>query len=440
MTFINGCSSRYFDNLDSSSRTLKALIIYDVPAFSAMLQKYLDENGYGAIEESSWENALHVYNNCEADIILAGIPDQHHKGLEILKSFNFEEHHKEVIIFTPHHEINLSLQALRLGVCTIIASPISPDDLDNAMQKAAKRILQYRKLLSFEEKMSGVSSDSIKLSEPDDSISKEFIQGTIHNLNGPLSVVSGNAQLLQMGLENLITFLNNNRGTIEHSIHTELIKKIDHYGEYLISMLKAGDKMRDMICTLLTKWKNDHSRLSEALNVNELIRLETEYLNASMTFRNHIKKTFLFVEDIPHIEAVYSDFSQTFHNLISNAIDAMHDTERKELTIKTWHDTDIIYIEIRDTGCGISEENRDNIFKPFFTTKGFHKEKSELLGGTGLGLTSCLSLMERYGATFTISSKVNAGTSVIWKIPKEQSLISQRRLMKKPDGIQVELF
>ena len=436
-------TSRYLKNFGATSHAIKVLIFHDDPSVKQMLLTYLEENGYGAAEGTSWKNALHLYNNSEIDIILAGIPDLDHDGLNVLKSIHFEENHEEVIIFTPHHEINLSIQALRLGISTIIASPISPDDLDNALHKATKRIVAHRKLQTFEEKMKGVSLTSTTPSTMEDNyISKEFLQGTIHNLNGPLSVVSGNAQLLQMGLENLVTFLNENKDSFEMPIFYELLHKIEHYGEYLISALKAGDKMRDMICNLLTKWKKESSKLTESLNINELIRLEAEYLNSNMTFKHHIKKTFLFVEDIPPIEAVYSDFSETLNNLINNAIDAMHDSEQKELTIKTWHDDDIIYVEIRDSGCGISDENRDNIFKPFFTTKSFQPKSPHLLGGTGLGLNSCLTLMERYGASFTIKSKENNGTNILWKIPKDQSSIRQNTVLKRKyrNLLQAELF
>ena len=62
-----------------------------------------------------------------------------------------------------------------------------------------------------------------------------------------------------------------------------------------------------------------------------------------------------------------------------------------------------IHIEISDTGCGISKENMEYIFEPFFSTK-------TEVGGTGLGLSITYSLVQEIGGRIEVDSKVGKGT------------------------------
>jgi signal transduction histidine kinase/DNA-binding NarL/FixJ family response regulator len=101
-----------------------------------------------------------------------------------------------------------------------------------------------------------------------------------------------------------------------------------------------------------------------------------------------------------------------FVNLIMNAIQAM---EGRPGTIHILisdeqNDKDYIILEIRDTGPGIPEHLWKKIFDPLFTTRQI---------GTGLGLTSCKSIVERHGGTITFTSKIGAGTSFFIRLPKK---------------------
>ena len=116
-----------------------------------------------------------------------------------------------------------------------------------------------------------------------------------------------------------------------------------------------------------------------------------------------------FQPDLPKIRGDSTQLEQVFLNLISNARDAMETAARKkELTIRTslirnytWND---IEISITDTGGGITEENREKIFEPFFSTK-------EVGKGTGLGLSICYGIIEAHGGRIEVESRVNEGTT-----------------------------
>ena len=95
-----------------------------------------------------------------------------------------------------------------------------------------------------------------------------------------------------------------------------------------------------------------------------------------------------------------------FSNLISNAIQAMKN--RGRIDISAVEEADKIVIEVRDTGEGIPSHIMPKIFDPLFTTR---------QTGSGLGLVSCKSIIERHDGTIDVKSTVG-GSTVIITLPK----------------------
>ncbi len=98
---------------------------------------------------------------------------------------------------------------------------------------------------------------------------------------------------------------------------------------------------------------------------------------------------------------------RAFLNILINAIHSMQDGGT--IDIKVEEGRDAYRIEIEDTGCGISQENVDKIFNPFFTTK----EK-----GSGLGLSIVRKIIEGHRGTIDIKSVEGQGTKVQVQLPR----------------------
>jgi len=107
-----------------------------------------------------------------------------------------------------------------------------------------------------------------------------------------------------------------------------------------------------------------------------------------------------------------------FSNLIKNGCQAVKN--EGEITLRIIDKNDDVFIEIEDSGPGILETNMEKIFEPLFTTK---------QTGTGLGLASCKSIVERHGGTLSVRNNPTVFTIQVPKVPKK--LYKKRNQLEK---------
>ena len=166
--------------------------------------------------------------------------------------------------------------------------------------------------------------------------------------------------------------------------------------------------------------KSRQRKTPESVDLNTLIQRELEFLQADFTFKHEVKSDVQLAPGLPSFECVYTDFSQAIGNLLRNALDAMHSRDEKELRVHTREQDGVIYIEIRDTGSGISAADIPRLFEPFFTTKASEPNDDEPLG-TGLGLYMTKRLLEPYSVEVSVQSELGVGTTFTLEIPLDQN-------------------
>ena len=219
----------------------------------------------------------------------------------------------------------------------------------------------------------------------------QLATGIAHNLNTPISVILSNAELLQ----------------IKYANSPELDK-----------IIRQVERMGEIINGLLIKSKQEQIQTPQAINLNEIMKNELEFLNANLEFKHNVEKKFRYDENVPEIEAIYSDFSQSIMNILQNAIDAMYDRPVKKMEVWTEYKDDMIIINIKDTGVGITPEARMKLFDPFYSTKPTPMERQgDEPTGTGLGLSTVYNLLIPYGVRIDIDSEVGVGSTFRLIIP-----------------------
>lgn len=120
--------------------------------------------------------------------------------------------------------------------------------------------------------------------------------------------------------------------------------------------------------------------------------------------------------EIPLIECLPSQLNQVFMNILVNAGHAIEG--HGQIFVVTRADEHWVYVEISDTGKGISQEYLQRIFEPFFTTK--------VIGqGTGLGLSISYGIVKKHGGEIDVRSEIGVGTTFVIKLPINRSTAGQ---------------
>ncbi len=204
--------------------------------------------------------------------------------------------------------------------------------------------------------------------------------GVAHEVNTPLAVISTYAQMLAKRLSG-------------DEQKTAMLDKI----------AKQTFRASEIVNSLLNFSRTSTLDWSE-VSLNRVVR-DTASLIEHQLQTARVTVAFNLDESLGQIKGNQGKLQQIFLNLFLNARDAMESLPARGgvLTVHTWSDGELVYVDVADTGAGISPEHVDRIFDPFFTTKGAKK-------GTGLGLSVTYGIVQEHGGGIDVSSTPGAGT------------------------------
>jgi PAS domain S-box-containing protein len=161
-------------------------------------------------------------------------------------------------------------------------------------------------------------------------------------------------------------------------------------------------------------------------NINEVVET-TLQLRAYHLKTNNIKVITELDPELPQTMADAGQLQQAVLNLIMNAEYAMTQTHGGgNLLIKTEKKDNIIRVLVKDDGVGISKENMERLFQPFFTTK-------KVSEGTGLGLSVCHGIVAEHNGRIYAESKVGKGATFIVELPVVRQEKEEEAKLSEPD-------
>jgi len=216
--------------------------------------------------------------------------------------------------------------------------------------------------------------------------------GVAHEINNPLAIINEKAGLLK----DLATF-------------TEDFPKKEKTAKLVDSILNSVER-----CSKVTRRLLGFARRmdvpQELIDMKNLLEEVVSFQTTEVATRN-IAINYDISEDLPTIESDRGQLQQVFLNIINNAIAAVPDGGHIDISIVRPSDN-IFDVIIKDNGAGISKENLEHIFEPFFSTKGEF--------GTGLGLSITHDIVERLGGKIAVKSEFGKGTVFTITIPQKR--------------------
>jgi signal transduction histidine kinase len=121
-------------------------------------------------------------------------------------------------------------------------------------------------------------------------------------------------------------------------------------------------------------------------------------------------------EDMPMAHVDERQVEQIFNNLIKNAWEALtlSNTPDPKIYIQGRRDGAFVLVSVRDNGPGIPKDIQEKIWVSFFTTKGGN-------GGTGLGLSAVMQIVNQHGGRIWLESEAGRGTTFFVSLPAENN-------------------
>jgi two-component system NtrC family sensor kinase len=215
--------------------------------------------------------------------------------------------------------------------------------------------------------------------------------GVVHEINNPLATISACAEALESRVK---------EGAFNDSA------ALDDLREYL--GLIRSEAFR---CKTITNGLLDfsHTRAAEhaPLNLADVISSATRLVTHQQR-GDGIEFRIETAGDLPRVSGDAGQLQQAIIALATNAVDAM--PGGGVLRITSGRDGSRVFVEVSDTGAGITPENVPKIFEPFFTTK-------EVGEGTGLGLAVCYGILTEHGGSLDVQSTVGVGTTFTIGLP-----------------------
>lgn len=214
----------------------------------------------------------------------------------------------------------------------------------------------------------------------------QLAAGVAHELNEPLGNILGFAQLAKKTPEIPIQVEKDLRRIESASLHArEIIKKLMTFARQL-----PPKKTR--------------------VNLNDVVE-EALYFFEARCAKSGIELVRHLAQNLPDVTIDPGQMSQVLVNLVVNAVQAMPHGGR--LTVETRAAEGGICLSVEDTGIGMDEELKSQIFLPFFTTKDVHE-------GTGLGLAVVHGIVISHAGKITVETEKGRGTRFLVHLPLTQ--------------------
>lgn len=240
----------------------------------------------------------------------------------------------------------------------------------------------------------------------------QLAAGVAHEINNPIGFIFSNFTSLEGYLQDLFKMLDAYEGATSHITDGAVAQRVKAlYEELDIAYLKDDipqlmTESRDGIQRVrkIVQDLKDFSRV-DAPQTWEWVQLHKGIDSTLNIVNNEIKYKADVVKDyatLPDVHCLPSELNQVFMNLLVNAAQAIQG-ERGTITIRTGHTADTVWVEVADTGSGISPEHLTHIFDPFFTTKPVGQ-------GTGLGLSLSYGIIQKHQGRITVQSEPGQGT------------------------------
>ena len=242
----------------------------------------------------------------------------------------------------------------------------------------------------------------------------QLAAGVAHEINNPIGFVSSNLHTLKSYVDQLLGLIvayeaadeqpgPDSRAAVAQARNAA---EIDYLREDLPALMSESEDGLARVKKIVQDLK-DFSRLDQSewqdADLNAGLESTLNVVRHEVKYKAEVRKQ---LEPLPLVRCLAAQLNQVFMNLIVNASHAIQG--HGVITLASGHRDGWVWIEVADTGCGMSPEVQRRIFEPFFTTK-------PVGSGTGLGLSLSFSIVQKHGGVICVHSAPGEGSTFrVW--------------------------
>jgi signal transduction histidine kinase len=360
--------------------------------------RILLKNDFDVHTADSVDAGLKLLTQAEPDVVILDIRMPGKSGIEGLRLIRDIDPHVSVIMLTGYGALETAQEAIRHGANDYLKKPFDAVEMLEAIRRnvershwARKRAQAARELEQLNQRLAAELVQKERLASLGQA-SAEFV----HDLRNPLSIVLGYVELLGEELKKVRPASEQPAdGTREYvDVIYQNVMRCKELADMWQNLGKRQGAPRQPVP--VRSLLRDLARNAQALTAGTSIRVECE-------------------PGTPEAD-VLADSLQLFRavqNVVSNAIDAVRDRAGGFVRLAGAVQGGQVVLQVADNGCGMTPEQVQKAFEPYFTTKSFHK-------GTGLGLFITKKVVEDFHGSIQIQSRPDEGTRVIITLPIHQ--------------------
>jgi signal transduction histidine kinase len=382
-------------NNGKSIDEINLMLVDDEKGFREIIAKRLTRRGVRVREAAGGEEALRLLENEAADIIVMDVKMPGMNGIDALRRVKENYPATEVIMLTGHANTQDGVDGIKSGAFDYLSKPI---EIEHLFVKITQAYNKVRRLHA--EKQDAEFRERIKqqmvMAERLVALGT-MASGVAHEINNPLAIVQESAGWLQQILA---------------KPEMRAIPRRADFEKALARINKAVQRASRITRQLLQVVKTQSLEMPGPTILTEVsLKDLAEEAIALVEAEASLKKIAISLESTPLHPIAWTDpypLLQVLLNLLTNSIQATEAGGR--ITIALQASVEGTQISVRDTGCGIPEEDLARIFEPFFTTKGVGK-------GTGMGLYVSWGIVAKLGGLIKVESLPGEGTSFTITLP-----------------------
>lgn len=196
----------------------------------------------------------------------------------------------------------------------------------------------------------------------------------------------------------------------------------DEYSQTIVTCEKAGIRMKDLVENLLTLARADAGLILLNQTDFDLMALAMEIRSLLQPLASERRISIAVTGSHVMVNADVDRIRQVITNLVHNAI--AYNVDGGGVTVETTGANGVAMVRVVDTGIGIPADAIEHLFDRFYRVD---PSRSRSVGGNGLGLAICKSIVDSHGGTLTVASEMGRGSSFEMQLPVRVETQTHRR-------------